>query len=173
MSITNILACLGLAVVMSGVVGATAAETRPARAATLDPGRTLPFSFSVTKRDWNGLSKLDFPVPFFQADGDVAMIHAWSGPFRLYRGPSFDRLAKVSEHNAFANAGSGNTKNLCVSGAWYDAASKTLYAVIHCERLRPSAAQVKGGGLGLAPQKKTRWPPATTWARPGGGWETS
>lgn len=100
-----------------------------------DPSRALPFAFTVKKVAWGGIGRTDFPQPFFRIEDQLAHIFGIQGNQSLRTGPDMDRLqVATSGAGTFTfDLAKPRTDNMCISGAWYDRETKTLYAVIHSE----------------------------------------
>jgi hypothetical protein len=127
-------ATLGALIVMGLLPDAPAADP-PAEGSPdqdPDPARALPFAFTVKTSPWGGLGKTDFPKPFFLVDKEMALI---SCDMRgsLLKGADVDHLKDWARIGLTFEMLRPRTDNACVSGAWYDRETKTIYAVIHCE----------------------------------------
>ena len=121
-----------------------------------DPSRALPFAFTVKKVAWGGLGKTDFPQPFFRIEDQLAHLYGIQGRQVLRTGPDMDRLQVATDGSRqfTLDLAKPRTDNMCVSGAWYDRETKTLYAVIHSEIYKGVKRGAHATNAGW-PRKKT------------------
>ena len=122
------------AVLMVGAAAAVAADP-PVKGSPdqdPDPTRALPFAFTVKTLPWGGPGKADFPKPFFLVDKEMALISCAANGV-LLKGSTADQMNPWARIELTGEMLKPRTDNLCVSGAWYDRETKTIYAVVHCE----------------------------------------
>jgi hypothetical protein len=124
----------------------------------------LPFSFKATEEkidplpDYMGLgNKIDMDFPFgpVKIDGEFWVIYknGYNGPVLRYKGTNIEDAVRQPDGTATFPVRGG----YILGGMWYDAATQTLYAPLHCEVARYPGAVRREVHLASSTDKGLTW----------------